>query len=191
MITQESEAVMTGIERRDKLIKMLSKSKTPISGTDMAKELHVSRQVIVQDIALLRAADNNIISTNKGYVLLKQGKCERIFKVRHTAEEIEDELTLIIDNGGKIADVFVYHKIYGVVKAPMNIKTRKDIYEYIKSLNSGISSPLLKITDNYHYHTVQADSEETLDEIQHELENRGFLAELRDFEPVDFWNGDK
>jgi hypothetical protein len=182
---------MTGIERRDKLIKMLSKSKTPISGTDMAKELHVSRQVIVQDIALLRAADNNIISTNKGYVLLKQGKCERIFKVRHTAEEIEDELTLIVDNGGKIADVFVYHKIYGVVKAPMNIKTRKDIYEYIKSLNSGISSPLLKITDNYHYHTVQADSEETLDEIQHELEKRGFLAELRDFEPVDFWNGDK
>lgn len=181
---------MTGVERRDKILQMLSKSSEPLSGTYLAKKLCVSRQIVVQDIALLRAADNNIISTNRGYVLLKQGKCERIFKVRHTAEEIEDELNIIVDNGGRIVDVFVYHKIYGVVKAPMNIKTRKDIYEYVKTLSSGISSPLLKITDNYHYHTVSADSEETLDLIQKDLEDRGFLAELRDYEPVDFWNKD-
>ncbi len=182
---------MTGIERRNEILKLLSKSKQPVSGTYLAENFNVSRQIIVQDIALLRAADNNIISTNRGYVLLKQGKCERIFKVRHTAEEIEDELDIIVDNGGKIIDVFVYHKIYGVVKAPMNIKTRKDVYEYVKTLSSGISSPLLKITDNYHYHTVSADSEETLDLIQKDLDERGFLAELRDFEPVDFWNKEK
>ncbi len=139
---------MTGVERREKLLSMLAKSKEPIAGAEMAKRLSVSRQVIVQDIALLRAADNNIVSTNRGYVLLKPGKCERIFKVRHTAEEIEKELQIIVDNGGRILDVFVYHKIYGVVKAPMNIKTRKDIYEYVKTLSSGKSSPLLKITDN-------------------------------------------
>lgn len=179
---------MTGVERRDKLLQMLSKSREPLSGTELANRFSVSRQVIVQDIALLRAAENNIIPTNRGYVLLKQGKCERIFKVRHTADEIEEELQTIVDNGGKIVDVFVYHKIYGVVKAPMNIKTRKDIYEYVKTLNSGISSPLLKITDNYHYHTVQADSEETLDHIQKDLEEKGFLAKLLDFEPVDFWS---
>ena len=121
---------MTGVERREKLLSMLAKSKEPIAGAEMAKQLSVSRQVIVQDIALLRAADNNIVSTNRGYVLLKPGKCERIFKVRHTAEEIEKELQIIVDNGGRILDVFVYHKIYGVVNAPMNIKTRKDIYEY-------------------------------------------------------------
>ena len=78
---------MTGVERREKLLSMLAKSKEPIAGAEMAKRLSVSRQVIVQDIALLRAADNNIVSTNRGYVLLKPGKCERIFKVRHTAEE--------------------------------------------------------------------------------------------------------
>lgn len=178
---------MTGVERREKLLGMLAKSKEPIAGAEMAKKFGVSRQVIVQDIALLRAADNNIVSTNRGYVLLKPGKCERIFKVRHTAEEIEEELQLIVDNGGRILDVFVYHKIYGVVKAPMSIKTRKDIYEYIKTMSSGKSSPLLKLTDNYHYHTVQADSEEILDEIQKDLEERGFLAKLLDFEPVDFW----
>ena len=69
----------------------------------------------------------------------------------------------------------------------MNIKTRKDIYEYVKTLSSGKSSPLLKITDNYHYHTVQADSENILDNIQKDLEECGFLAKLLDFEPVDFW----
>ena len=178
---------MTGVERREKLLSMLAKSKEPIAGAEMAKQLSVSRQVIVQDIALLRAADNNIVSTNRGYVLLKPGKCERIFKVRHTAEEIEKELQIIVDNGGRILDVFVYHKIYGVVKAPMNIKTRKYIYEYVKTLSSGKSSPLLKITDNYHYHTVQADSEDILDNIQKDLEECGFLAKLLDFEPVDFW----
>ena len=178
---------MTGVERREKLLSMLAKSKEPIAGAEMAKQLSVSRQVIVQDIALLRAADNNIVSTNRGYVLLKPGKCERIFKVRHTAEEIEKELQIIVDNGGRILDVFVYHKIYGVVKAPMSIKTRKDIYEYVKTLSSGKSSPLLKITDNYHYHTVQADSEDILDNIQKDLEECGFLAKLLDFEPVDFW----
>lgn len=178
---------MTGVERREKLLSMLAKSKEPIAGAEMAKRLSVSRQVIVQDIALLRAADNNIVSTNRGYVLLKPGKCERIFKVRHTAEEIERELQIIVDNGGRILDVFVYHKIYGVVKAPMNIETRKDIYEYVKTLSSGKSSPLLKITDNYHYHTVQADSEDILDNIQKDLEECGFLAKLLDFEPVDFW----
>ena len=75
---------MTGVERREKLLSMLAKSKEPIAGAEMAKRLSVSRQVIVQDIALLRAADNNIVSTNRGYVLEGQTCAERVFKVRHT-----------------------------------------------------------------------------------------------------------
>ena len=181
------ESSMTGSDRRQEILKNIKESDRPVSGSKLAKDYDVSRQVIVQDIALLRASGYDIISTNRGYVLLKPGKCERIFKVRHTAEEIEKELQIIVDNGGRILDVFVYHKIYGVVKAPMNIKTRKDIYEYVKTLSSGKSSPLLKITDNYHYHTVQADSEDILDNIQKDLEECGFLAKLLDFEPVDFW----
>ena len=178
----------TGTKRRQKLINMLMESKEPLSGSQLAKELQVSRQIVVQDVALLRAEDNNIISTNKGYVLWQQEKYERIFKVRHTADEIEEELDTIVDCGGRVTDVFVYHKTYGVVKAPMHIRTRKDIYEYTQTLKSGKSSPLLKITDNYHYHTVTAESEEILDMIYQELEKKNFLAELRDFEPVDFWS---
>ena len=178
---------MNGKERRNKIVRMLSDSEVPISGKELAGTLDVSRQVIVQDMALLRAQDYKIISTNQGYLLSGEKKASRVFKVFHSDSEVEEELKLITDCGGYVEDVFVYHKIYGVVKAPMNIKTRKDIYEYVKTLSSGKSSPLLKITDNYHYHTVQADSEDILDNIQKDLEECGFLAKLLDFEPVDFW----
>ena len=141
----------------------------------------------MQDVALLRANGKNIFSTNRGYLIQEDEETTRVFKVQHEDDEVEKELTTIVDLGGTVEDVFVYHKIYGVVKAPMNIKTRKDIYEYVKTLSSGKSSPLLKITDNYHYHTVQADSEDILDNIQKDLEECGFLAKLLDFEPVDFW----
>lgn len=173
------------------MLKLLTKANGPISGAELSTQLGVSRQIIVQDIAILRAADYDIISTNKGYVLLNKGFTERTFKVRHSAEQIGDELYTIVDLGGKVCDVFVYHKIYGVIKAPMSIKTRKDVYEYLKTLSSGISSPLLTITDNYHYHTVQAESEEVLDRIQAVLKEKGYLAELRDYEPVDFWTNAK
>ena len=182
---------MTGVERREKLLSMLAKSKEPIAGAEMAKRLSVSRQVIVQDIALLRAADNNIVSTNRGYVLLKPGKCERIFKVRHTAEEIEKELQIIVDNGGRILDVFVYHKVYGVVRAELNIGSRKDVSEFLDELKKGHSTLLKNITSEYHYHTVSASSAERLDFIQTELQKRGFLAKLKDYEPIDFGEGKK
>ena len=178
---------MNGEARRDEIVRMLTESSSPLAGVTLAKHFDVSRQVIVQDIALLRANGFDIFSTNRGYLMQGQTETTRVFKVYHADEDVEKELTTIVDLGGTIVDVFVYHKIYGVVKAPMNIKTRKDIYEYVKTLSSGKSSPLLKITDNYHYHTVQADSEDILDNIQKDLEECGFLAKLLDFEPVDFW----
>jgi len=178
---------MSGEERRGKIIQALKNSDKAVSATTLAKEFDVSRQVIVQDVALLRANGKNIFSTNRGYLIQEDEETTRVFKVQHEDDEVEKELTTIVDLGGTVEDVFVYHKIYGVVKAPMNIKTRKDIYEYVKTLSSGKSSPLLKITDNYHYHTVQADSEDILDNIQKDLEECGFLAKLLDFEPVDFW----
>ena len=61
---------MEGDERRKKIIEILHGRKMPVSGTELAAELGVSRQVIVQDIALLRATDKNILSTNKGYIFL-------------------------------------------------------------------------------------------------------------------------
>lgn len=176
---------MNGEERRKKIIALLNKNKTPLSGTFLGKELGVSRQVIVQDIALLRANDCNIVSTNQGYVLTESATVSRVFKVIHTDDEVEEELSLIVDCGGRVDDVFVYHKIYNTVKAPMNIHSRLDVQRFMDNLASGKSSLLKNVTSGYHYHTVSADSEEILDYIHEALKKRGFLAPLQDYEPVE------
>ena len=177
---------MTGEERRLKIIELLNHSDTPLSGTALARQVGVSRQVIVQDIALLRANSHNIVSTNQGYLLADSPGASRVFKVIHTDEEVEDELSLIVDCGGRVEDVFVSHKIYNIVKAPMNIRSRLDVKRFMDNLASGKSSLLKNVTSGYHYHTVTADSEEILDYIHEALKKRGFLAPLQDYEPVDF-----
>ena len=168
---------MTGVERREKLLSMLAKSKEPIAGAEMAKQLSVSRQVIVQDIALLRAADNNIVSTNRGYVLEGQTCAERVFKVRHTDEQLETELCTIVDLGGQVKNVMVNHKVYGHIEAELGITSRRKVKEFLADIESGKSTPLKNITSDYHYHTVTADSEETLGLIEEELRKLGFLVE--------------
>ena len=178
---------MNGEDRREKINSILKSSNAPVAGLTLAKELGVSRQVIVQDIALLRANATAIFSTNRGYVLQEKNVCERVFKVQHTDEEVEEELSIIVDMGGFVKDVFVYHKVYGVLKAEMNIKSRMDIRKYMEDINSGKSSLLKNVTSGYHYHTISADSEEILDMIQEDLSKRGFLAKLQDYEPVNFW----
>lgn len=178
---------MTGKERREKIIHILGKSVQPVSGSALAKELGVSRQVVVTDMALLRASDVSILSTNKGYLLLKENETTRVFKVHHTLEDARNEMNLIVDCGGKLEDVFVYHRIYGVLKASLNIQSRLDVEEYLSEIEKGNSSLLSNITSGYHYHTISAKDQKTLDKIQQKLQEHQFLAKLQDYEPVDFW----
>ena len=178
---------MNGETRRAKIANILSSSAKPVPGVTLAKDLDVSRQIIVQDIALLRANGTDIVSTNRGYVIQGKRACQRVFKVIHEDNQVEEELSLMVDNGGFVRDVFVYHKVYGVVRAEMNIKTRRDIKKYMEEISAGSSSLLKNVTGGYHYHTVEAESEEILDDIQEGLAQKGFLAKLQDYEPVNFW----
>lgn len=180
---------MNGIERRERILELLFTAKGPLSGSALAKELGVSRQVVVQDMALLRArTDLEILSTYQGYLLhQKETPCQRVFKVRHCAERTEEELCTIVDLGGRIEDVFVYHRVYGVVKGQLNIASRRDVESFMSRLRDGSSAPLMQITDDFHYHTVTAPDEQTLDWIQAGLSEKGFLAPLRENEPVNFW----
>ena len=179
---------ISGRERREQIIKILNSSEMPVAGTELAKELGVSRQVIVQDMALIRANGIEIMATNRGYVIQEAKEVSRVFKVIHTDEQVEEELNLFVDLGGKVEDVFVYHKVYGVIKVPMNIKSRRDVRKYMEGISSGKSTNLMKLTSNYHYHTIIAEDGQTLDFIQEELQQKGFLAKLQDYEPVDFWS---
>lgn len=178
---------MKGSERRMMIFQTLKTAGEPISGSSFAKQFGVSRQVIVQDIALLRARGNDIVSTNSGYLLSEQFKASRVFKVYHDDASIEKELTMIVDFGGKVKDVFVSHKVYGLLRVDLNLSSRADIQQYLDSINTGKSAPLLNLTSGYHYHTVLAENERILDAIQAKLEEYGFLAPLMDYEPVDFW----
>ena len=183
---------ITGAERRQRILELLMVADTPMSGTALAKDLGVSRQIIVQDMALLRTrADLEIISTYQGYMLHRTDKpCSRVFKVRHNTARTEEELLEIVDLGGHVEDVFVYHRVYGVVKGQLEIRSRKDVRTFMERLQESRSAPLLLITDDYHYHTVTAEDRETLDQIQNRLGELGLLAPLREHEPVDFWKKD-
>ena len=171
------ESSMTGSDRRQEILKNIKESDRPVSGSKLAKDYDVSRQVIVQDIALLRASGFDIISTNRGYVLEGQTCAERVFKVRHTDEQLETELCTIVDLGGQVKNVMVNHKVYGHIEAELGITSRRKVKEFLEDIESGKSTPLKNITSDYHYHTVTADSEETLGLIEDELRKLGFLVE--------------
>ena len=182
----QRKKIMTGMERREAIIKTLMEEKKPVSGKRLAETFHVSRQVIVQDISLLRASGHEILSTNRGYVLNEQNVASRVFKVVHSDEQVAEELQLIVDFGGCVEDVFVYHKIYGVIKADMNIRCKMDIKQFLDNIRTGKSRLLKNVTSGYHYHTVSAPTEAHLDVIQEQLAKHGFLARLQDYEPVTF-----
>ena len=179
---------MKGAERRMMIYQTLKSSCQPISGSAFARQFGVSRQVVVQDIALLRAEGNDIVSTNHGYLLSEHYKASRVFKVYHTNEDIEKELNMMVDFGGNVKDVFVSHKVYGLVHAELNLRSRADVAQYLEKIRSGKSQPLMNLTSGFHYHTVLAENELILDAIQNKLSEYGFLAQQQDYEPGDFWS---
>lgn len=169
---------MTGTERREKIIMTIKQSEVPIPAKILAGQFSVSRQVIVQDIALIRAAGYDVISTNRGYILSAPQAVTRTFKVSHTGDQLEDELCTVVDLGGKVVNVMVRHRVYGPMEAALNIRSRKNIRDFLEDIRSGKSSPLMTVTSNYHYHTIEADTEETLDLIQKALEEKGYLLDI-------------
>lgn len=168
---------MEGSKRREQLIKIIKENGEPISGGELSRLLGVSRQVIVQDIALLRASEVNIISTTKGYLVYPTDntRVKRIFKVKHSTEQIEDELCTIVDNGGKILDVLVTHEIYGEITTALIIRNRQDVYDFVNKVKEKKIVPLKELTDGVHQHTVEADSEETFERINRALQEKGYL----------------
>lgn len=171
-----------GQSRRKYELKLFKTADKPVSGSELSRLTGVSRQVIVQDIALLRTAGCKVVSTPRGYLLEGLDICRREFKVQHTDARIEEELCLIVDHGGCVEDVSVNHRTYGRISAPLGIKCRRDVARFLEDIRTGKSSPLLNVTSGYHFHHVSADDEETLDEIERELERSGFLAERFEYE---------
>ena len=169
---------MKADKRREEILSLMGNTENPLSANVLAERFNVSRQVIVQDIAILRVGGYDITATNRGYVLTTKARASRVFKCRHTFSEIVDEGVLIIEAGGRVEDISVNHRLYGKISARLDLYNRTHVEELYRSLKSGASKPLMSVTDGYHYHTVSADSEKTLDEIEKKLRRAGFLIEI-------------
>ncbi len=173
---------MTTRSRREAIFALLQESTAPIPARDLARRFSVSRQVIVQDLAVIRAAFPAIVSTNRGYVLHQEIGCTREFKVRHGAERMQEELHLIVDYGGHIKSISVSHRVYGRISVELDIRSRQDVAELVEAFQDSRSTLLGSTTSGYHYHLVEAPNPERLALIGQKLAEAGFLAPLQPWE---------
>lgn len=167
---------MEGNKRRDKILNQLQKAEKPISASKFAQQFDVSRQIIVGDIALMRAAGVAIKATARGYLLQgkRQGKLSLIV-VQHDATQTQTELRIIVENGGEIVDVIVDHDIYGELTGNLQIKTIEDIEAFMEKYRSSNASLLLELTNGIHLHTIAYENDETLMKIKAALLKAGIL----------------
>ena len=103
-------------------------------------------------------------------------KYRRSYMVNHTKEQIVDELSLIVDNGGKVLNVIVAHDVYGQIQADLILENRQDILAFYERMGSSKAGPLLQLSNGIHIHTVEAASERILDNIERDLRERGYLV---------------
>src|SRR5579871_4471277 len=141
-------------------------------GADLSKQFGVSRQVMVQDVAVLRAHGMEIIATPKGYILPTRGPTPQrdVLHVQHDRDAIFDELSVLVDLGIMVIDVAVEHPVYGSIRGDLPIASRLDAQEYIQTLERTGSLPLLGLVgDHRHSHTVEAARPDLLEKAREEL----------------------
>ncbi|MCD7950650.1 MAG: transcription repressor NadR [Erysipelotrichaceae bacterium] len=164
------------MDRKEEIIKVISKSEKPISASRLASQFGVSRQIIVGDIALLRAKGYKITATPRGYILDNmQLKNTYTIAVKHTSEQMGDEMYTIVDLGGYIIDVIVEHPVYGQLIGDLHISSRYDVDQFLEKVKKNDASPLSKLTHGIHLHTLQCSSDEIYHRIEKALDEKGYL----------------
>lgn len=170
---------MIAAERREKIKQLLSQEQVPISASKLAKICSVSRQIIVGDIALIRASGFEIQATPRGYILNKPQSSNDFFEgciaCSHTQDMLEKELYTILDFGGTIVDVTVTHPVYGEISANLHLNSRFDAKMFLEKLKDTEARPLSALTDGIHLHHIRCDSKQIFDRICSALRKEGIL----------------
>lgn len=167
---------MGSTKRREDIIRLLMTSNLPIKGTDLAKKFGVTRQIIVKDIAILRASGNSIIATPDGYIYNTiNNKIKSIIAVNHNINETISELETVVKYGGTIEDVIIEHPLYGEIRGNLMIKNLHDLNKFQDEFNNKNVKPLSNLTNGIHLHTISADREDDIESIKLELKEKGFL----------------
>ncbi len=167
-------------ERRQAIVAYLRAAGGPVPGRALAQQFGVSRQVIVQDISVLRAAGHPILPTARGYIWLPTiggPRPRRVVAVRHTPDQTQDELERLVDAGVTVVDVIVEHPIYGEVKGQLMHRTRADVHAFMRQLHETNARLLSELTDGVHLHTLEADDPACLEEAIAVLREAGYLIE--------------
>ena len=169
---------MTATERRRKIHETLMATSAPISAGTLAAQLDVSRQVIVGDIALMRASGLGVAATPRGYVLeSEKGGLMRTIACMHTSVNLEDELNVIVDNGCEAVDVIVEHPVYGQMKGELRLVSRYDVSCFAQKLRETSAPPLSALTNGIHLHTIRCPDEAAFGRVCKELKKLGILFE--------------
>jgi len=166
-------------DRRNIIMHHLKTSREPITGSALADMIGVSRQVIVQDIAVLRAKGNQILATSNGYTLQdkpSEGKLiKTIISTHNGISEMSDELMIIVEYGGKIIDVVIDHPVYGEIVGVLHISTREDVEKFIDKVKETHAKPLASLTEGDHIHTLEVPSEKVFMIMLKELKEKGYV----------------
>lgn len=170
---------MDASERREKILATLKKSEKPVSATAFAEKFSVSRQIIVGDIALLRASDNDISATPRGYVMApeKENGIIRQIACCHKPDEMQTELYAIVDQGCTARDVIVEHALYGQITGMLHVSSRYDVDQFIEKCRKSDAKPLSDLTGGIHLHTVICPDEDAYRRVKDSLRKLGFLLE--------------
>ncbi len=170
---------MNGKERRDQILQTLKEAKSAVSATVLADKFGVTRQIVVADIALLRATGLGIKAEHRGYVLEKKQNSGVEHKIvcKHDKDGILDEFYAVVDNGGVILDIIVEHSIYGQISAGLNVASRYDADEFAKKIEESEASQLSDLTGGVHIHTIQVRDNAAYDRIVAQLKKLGTLIE--------------
>jgi hypothetical protein len=174
----DTKSKLLGEKRRHFLLSYLQQEKKPVTGTELADLAGVSRQVIVQDIALLKAKNEPIIATPQGYLYLsdvQEGMVRQVIACQHSFEQTEQELTIMVEHGLKIIDVIVEHPIYGQLQGTLMIESRADVQEFIDKIQQNQAKLLSSLTEGVHLHTVAAKDKQRIEEACRALEREGIL----------------
>lgn len=163
------------MDRKTRIMEIISSSDKPVSASKIAKELGVSRQIIVGDVALLRASGEDITATPRGYILDTNRSNHYTIAVMHNNDQLEEELNTIVDLGGKVEDVIVEHPLYGEIKGNLHIYSRYDVSKFMSAVKDKDIAPLSLLTDGVHLHTITVPDEETLERIKEALDEKYIL----------------
>ena len=168
---------MENVERRKLILQKLKAANTAVTGRELAELCQVSRQIIVSDIAMLRAEGMSIIATSQGYLLngRREGEQYEIELYCASAEALLRELELVVDNGGMICGSVIDYGMYGSLSCRLALSSRRDITRWMDQARDLGICPFSLLGGGAHTLIIETEHREDYDAVCRALGSAGFM----------------